>query len=134
MSDIKRIYYWSNLILNPLLLLLLLIPDARETIACTTVIWTMLSGLINPRVRAFMATILASGVESLIATISASCYVIFFGGVLAVLLISAAIVLAGLIYVVLLFAALIFLWIDALNAIRASKASYESMNITEESV
>lgn len=121
LSDSQRLYYWTNLVLNPLLLLLLFAPEARDTVACVTAIWAMLSGLINPRIRGYMATILATGLKSLIATIAASCYVVLFGGIIAILLLSAAIVFAGAIYVLLLFATLVYLWVDALRAIRREK-------------
>jgi len=122
-----RLYYWANIVLNPLLLLLLFALSKQESaaiqVACITAAWAILSGILNPRLRIFVAGGLPAVLESLPGLVGASCYVLLFGGVGAILLISAAIVCTGLLYAAILLVVLAALWIDGLIVIRKHAAT-----------
>lgn len=117
LSDMMKAYYWTNLILNPTLLVLLLIPDIRGYLIGITIGWVFLSGLINPRFRSAMGDLIGGGIETVVAIIVSSCYVILFGGIVLIILAAIMIVLGALCYMLAVYGGLIALWVSALSAI-----------------
>ena len=105
MSQLQRVYYWANLIINPVIVLLFLTNPSvsSETsgwLAGLAGGWILLSGLLNRRVRRFIAGIFA-----------AAAAIGWFGLGLAALLLLIAVATIGL------FIDPFYLWLDALIAV-----------------
>ena len=115
MSDFHRVYYWANLIINPLLLLMLLVTQG-DSGAAALFGWVTLSAILNPKIRRFVAPLGASigagiaalgcwmaGLSSLV-TIIASIFVIAL--------------VAGILGTILVLALDVILWAIAFTALR----------------
>lgn len=116
----SELYYWANIIVNPILILLLFVKDFQEQAAVIAAIWMFISGLINPRAREYALTLFGEGLGSLFAILVNSCWVILFGGIGAILFLAFVVGLTILCFVFMIAIGLVFLWIDALFAIKRS--------------
>lgn len=51
MSDFEKIYHWANLILNPILLVGIFLPDIGESFVTVAMGWALLSAILNEQLR-----------------------------------------------------------------------------------
>jgi hypothetical protein len=55
MNETEKLYHWTNLILNPIILLLFFLsPYVPEGVAYTIMAWPLVSAVLNPRLRSWV--------------------------------------------------------------------------------
>lgn len=61
MSDIEKTYHWANLVLNPIILVMFAtFPENIEPLAAVGAGWTLISALLNPKIRSWVLGSFAS--------------------------------------------------------------------------
>ena len=112
-STIRLVYYWANAIVNPIILLVLIGSEFNEKVVIFMIIWTLISGIVNPRLFGYVATLLGEGITAFMAIIFESCFVIIFGGIGAILVMAVMVAFATICFTGLFALGCFLLFIDA---------------------
>lgn len=127
LTQFWRAYYWANLIINPLLVLLVLAAEDVEAILPWSIGWLVVSGIMNPRLRGCAVSL---GGALGVAVIAAGCGLLGLGSIAAIV---AAIILIGFVGGFIGLAILVFLdvalWIIALMELLKDRRLSAAQNL-----
>jgi len=123
MSTYHKTYYWANLIVNPILLLVALVD--QENSIYLLAVWVALSAILNPKIWG-LAVSLGAGLG--IGSVLLACWLASLGGVVTIV-VGAILVglLVGIGGVVLVLGLDVVLWVIAFVALKNDRRSITTL-------
>lgn len=106
MSDLTKLYHWTNVILNPLLLLLIFATQSDVALG-TGMAWALITAVLNEKIRSWVIGFFASLTAGSCAVAALTSIV----GLFVLIIVATAVATVGF------FVILAFTWITSLKAI-----------------
>ena len=123
MPTYHRIYYWVNLIVNPILLLVALVE--QENAFVVLAVWVGLSAILNPKIWG-LAVSLGAGIG--IGSVFLACWLASLGGIVTIAVGAILIgILVGVLGAVLVLGLDVVLWVIAFVALKNDNRSITTL-------
>ena len=123
MPTYHKIYYWANLIVNPILLLVALVDQENSFIVLA--VWVALSAILNPKIWG-LAVSLGAGLG--IGSVLLACWLASLGGVVTIVVGAIVIgLLVGILGAALVLGLDVALWVIAFVALKNDRRSIASL-------